>query len=114
MLPLLYGIVLAFFWFSATRITLEQFPNAAPESVLYWQTHRIILYRRYAGFFIVWLLLDFANGLLIGYAGHHPSPFLHGAIYTVSAIIAIYVILILVYPAYHMVKNWQFRKGLIG
>lgn len=112
MLPLLYGIVLAIFWFSATRITPEQFPNATPESVLSWQTRRIILYRRYAVFFIVWLLLDFANGLLIGYAGHHPSHFTHGAIYTLTGIIGIYVILIMVYPAYHMVKNLQFKKAL--
>lgn len=111
MLIIVYAVVLIFFWVWATYIKPEWFPQADPEKVHAWRSHRLRLYRRYAALLIIWILLAMGNGYLAGYFSHHTNAAMAHHIMAITVTISmIYAICILLYPMYHCYRNWQVRK----
>lgn len=112
MLLLIFAIVLACFWVRASRMTPAKYPNVDQEVVMTHRTHLLQLYRRYAGFFIILVILAIANGMLRGYGlTHKAAGFVYASdiLTLVITAIGIYVLFIAAKNAlanYRKVKSW--------
>lgn len=113
MLLLIFAIVLALFWVRATRLTPEKYPAANPDDVIAYRMHLINNYRRYAGFFMLLVLLAIINGMLRSYGfTHHAHAFIVSSdiLTAIIATIGIYVLLMTAKNAFRNhahIKNWQ-------
>jgi hypothetical protein len=68
---LVYAIILIIYWIKTVRMSAEQYPHVTPEVAAQWQRVRIINCRRYAGLFMIYVILLAIVTALYGYANKH-------------------------------------------
>jgi uncharacterized membrane protein YhdT len=109
---IIYGIVLIIWWVITQRIKPSQYPNVPAESLLAWRDHKLTLYRRYAGFLVIWLVLAFINGGLLGFAQKHPHTAWVAVAYLSMAVLLIYLIWIFVVIIKNAHRNYRTAQEL--
>ena len=68
---LVYAIVLIIYWIKTMRMSAEQYPQVTPQVAAQWQHMRIINCRRYAGLFMIYVILLAIVTVIYGYASKH-------------------------------------------
>jgi len=71
LLALIYALVLIIYWLHASRIEPENYPKLDAELVLHWRAVKLNNCRRFAGLFLIYVVVFFVASLLAGYAARH-------------------------------------------
>lgn len=114
MFVVIFGFILAFFWFGALRIKPESYPHVQPATILQWQYHRVLQYRRYAGLLLIQFLLELAYQFIGGwYERTHTQASLICA-YIAVGIYLLFTLSLLAYMLINFIKmrRWQKAQGI--
>ena len=59
------------YWFKTQRLAPASYPQADPESVMIWKQFRLNNCKRYAGLFMIYVLLLFVVSMIYAYSLKH-------------------------------------------
>ena len=114
MLLVVFGFILAFFWYRALRVQPTQYPLAKPGDVLAWQAHRIHLYRRYAALLVLAICLELSYQLIGGWYTRTHSMLSAILVYVAVGLYLGLTAFLGVYAGLHCLRNrtWAREHGL--
>ena len=71
LLALIYALILIIYWLQTSKIEPERYPKLDAEIVLHWRAIKLNNCRRYAGLFLIYVVIFFVASLMAGYAAKH-------------------------------------------
>jgi hypothetical protein len=108
-LLVIYILALFVFWMRAQKLTPARYPDADPAALATWRKRKLMLYRRYAAFFIIWLALAFTNTILIHH-GHGAA--LRHVMFITLLLTSIFMFVVFVYITFQAYKTYKLKPQL--
>lgn len=111
MLIIIAGIALIIYYILALRIKPHRFPGVPEEKVYEWQACKIRNSRRYAGLFVIYIIIAVVAGVLFNYALKHQY---HALPYIILVVELAYVIFCIVYIVRTIMVTRRFKRQLFS
>lgn len=107
MLILVAGIALVIYYIITMRITPHRYPAYTADQVYAWQAEKIKNCRRYAGLFVIYIIIAVIAGLVHTYAHKQQLPILFHIFLVVEIM---YLIFCVIFIIYHAQQTAQFKR----